>query len=68
VNDKRCEVHGLRQEYLSSVIDAIHFFEDGYTIRTVKVLPGHNVVRTTMIYTHVLNRGGKGVKSPVDDL
>jgi site-specific recombinase XerD len=37
-------------------------------IRTVQELLGHNDVKTTMIYTHVLNQGGKGVKSPADDL
>jgi len=42
--------------------------ESGYDIRTVQELLGHNDVRTTMIYTHVLNRGGKGVKSPADNL
>jgi len=39
-----------------------------YDIRTVQELRGQKNVKTTMIYTHVLNRGGKGVKSPVDDL
>ena len=42
--------------------------EDGYDIRTVQELIGHKDVKTTMIYTHVLNRGGLGVRSPVDAL
>jgi len=47
---------------------SIHLPADGYDIHTVQELVGHKDVKTTMIYTHVLNWGGKGVKSPVDDL
>ena len=59
---KRVSAHTFQHNF------ATHLLQRGTDIRTIQALPGHAHVGTTMIYTHVLQQGGHGVRNPLDDL